>query len=245
MKIIALSLRAMSVCLVALSLIEPVLGQQEGHYSRIVDAHQGYWKLKTDYTIHGTWIYFFDSDSQLVYQESLPNQFIKLTPKNIRRLDQTLSRLVTNQLVASSISTSDLPYEVPKRLPRRRDPASASQASDQPSKQAPLTFQPQLYTPVGTASVHLLLANPTLERLTIQILSADNTSVYEHVTHLGDSRHHLNLSGMPAGAYQIRIKSATQQYQQPITLTYGLNEAIVQIRGDNELPTSKLVTSHK
>lgn len=221
------------------------LAQEDGYYSKGIDNVGGYWKLKTDINLHGTQIRFYSADSQLVYQESLPNQFIELNARNIRRLDQALARLLDNRLVASTLSTSPIPFEdhqQPVKTETRKSAKSSMILQGQPTEP---DFQVQLFTPTSVPAVHLVIANPTRERLRITILSADNTPVYEHITHLGESRHHLNFDNMPAGSYQIYVQSTTQQYQLPVTLSYGQYNAVVQINGKALWQTPEQTLSRK
>ncbi|CAN5270849.1 hypothetical protein BH09BAC4_BH09BAC4_07300 [soil metagenome] len=221
------------------------MAQEDGYYSKAIDNDKGYWKLKTDMNRHGTQIRFYSADSQLVYQESLPNQFIELTPRNIRRLDQALARLLDNQLIVSTVPTSELPVDKQKRFVKKAERKAVKPNPIRQHQPAELDFQVQLFTPTGIPAVHLVLTNPTLERLVISIRSVDNTVEYEHITHLGDSRHHLDFTGMPVGSYQIWVKSSTQQYQQPVTLSYGQHEARVQMNGKEPLRVVEPLISRK
>ncbi|RIV20491.1 hypothetical protein DYU11_20815 [Fibrisoma montanum] len=205
------------------------LAQTSGQYAPVNAQHKGHWSLKTDPAIRGTIIRFYGSDSQQIYQESLPNQFIKLSPKNIRRLDQTLARLVDAQLVASAVTVSNLPvvYSEPTgqapALSAARSKAGARLALDASS------LRVQCYVPAAKPAVHLIVVNPAEERITIQLLSAENKVVYEAVSWEPGRRFQLDMLGMPEGTYQVRVKGATQQYQQPVTLNYGSQKAVVQI----------------
>ncbi|GAA4455789.1 hypothetical protein GCM10023189_24060 [Nibrella saemangeumensis] len=211
--------------------------QHNGYYTQAAEPARGYWNLKTDHTIRGTLIRFYNGDSQLVYQESMPNRYIKLTSANTRRLDQTLARLVDNQLVASAVAVSGIPVTCSEPVTRRSRPKPATAEPEVTNTPDATGGRVQWYTQAAKPSVHLVLVNPTQERLTITVLGEDHTAVYEHITHLTASRHHINLAGMPAGTYQIRVKSATRQYQQPVTLSYGSRDALVQLMG-TDWPTA-------
>jgi hypothetical protein len=215
------------------------LGQPEAYYSKNGERANGYWRLKTDMAVYGTQIQFYSADSQLIYQESLPNRFIELNSKNSQRLDETLARLLNNQLVASSVPTSKLPFLEVKPMNRRKDKQSINADSVSESKSAEKTFQVQFISPSAKKAVHLVITNPTMERLVLTIRSVDNTVVYEHITHLGNSRHHLNFSDMPPGIYRIQVKSAGRQYQQPVRVVYRNEEVVVQSQEKELLWDSK------
>lgn len=237
---------ALRVSLVVLFLANgTAIAQSVDYYAPIPRIAKAYWDLKTDAGFHGTLVRFYAADSQLVYQESLPNQFIKLTPQNIRRLDQTLDKLVANQLIVNRIPISELAMVEPQRVTHTAEKSPARSGSAGADAQHELRFATQYLTTAGTPVIHLLLANPTRERLVISILSADQSVVYEHITHLEGSRHRLNFDGMAPGHYQIQVKSSTQQHRQPVTLIYGLQEAVVLI---NDLPPTQVspqLISHK
>jgi hypothetical protein len=214
--------------------------QTEAYYSKPDKNESGYWLLKTDVEFYGTRIQFYSADSQLVYQEALPNRFIVLNSKNIRRLDQTLARLLDNQLVVSSVFTSKLPFEPAIRRSNRKSTELLTKDSNH---SAETSFNARFLTPLNQSKIHLLLDNPMSERLTISIVSSDNTPVYQHITHLETSRHHLNFDGMPSGTYQIWVKSATQQMHRPVVLNYGQDRVTLHIK--EPFPASKYITLSK
>lgn len=214
--------------------------QPEVYYSKPDKIENGYWLLKTDVEFYGTRIQFYSADSQLVYQEALPNRFIVLNSKNIRRLDQTLARLLDNQLVVSSVFTSKLPFEP---TIRRNTGKSTQLLTEDSTNSVETSFNARFLTPLNQPKIHLLLANPTAERLTINIISSENTTVYQHITHLETSRHHLNFEGMPPGTYQIWIKSATQQTHRSVVLSYGQDRVTVHLK--EPFPASKYITLSK
>jgi|GEM_PF-6970579 len=193
-------------------------GQTSGYYANEAGAPRAFWSLKTDYAIHGSVIRFFSADSQLVYQETLPNQFIKLTPQNVRKLDQTLARLVENQLVAQNVSVSPLPTD-PAAL---RKSAAEPQITNAPTGTflANPAFRVECHLPEDRPALHLLIQNTGPERLVLQVRARDRSLVYEHTTRLASSRHHINFSGMPAGIYRLSLKSLTGSYQEEILVNY-------------------------
>ncbi|RRB11512.1 hypothetical protein [Larkinella knui] len=92
-----ISFRQVAVCVGGLLSACSTFAQTDVYYQ----SH--HWQLHTDAISQSTVVAFYDNHNQLIYQETLPGKHIRLTKKNIRRLDQTCSLLATNQLIASTI----------------------------------------------------------------------------------------------------------------------------------------------
>jgi hypothetical protein len=204
---------------------------------------KSFWNIKTDATINGTVVRFYTADSQLVYQESIPNHYIELNSRNIRRLDQTLAHLVDNQLVAATITTSELrgaetPATESSRVQRRRMREAVTNPAD-------LAFKVQSFALEAKPAVHVLVNNPARDRLTIRVLSAENKTVYETICQMNASRHRLNFTGMPSGTYQIEVKSSTQRYSQPVTVGYAAKNEYVQLENERPQQETNPVASRK
>ena len=202
------------------------LGQYDEYYAKTGEAPRGYWKVKTDYATRGTLVRFYDADSQLVYQESLSNQFVKLIPANIRRLDQTLARLVDKHLVSASLETSELTAD--PRKPRR--PASARAETDgkaaTPEDSPASGLSVRFLSSSTKPGVYLFLSNPALERVVISIRTDGNTLLYEQITRAPVDHIFLNMSGLLAGTYQVRVVSATRQAAQAVAVSYSSRAAV-------------------
>src|SRR5437870_2600633 len=86
----------------------PLFAQGEDYYSAKVQASGAYWRVKTNAQARHTTIQFFNAKQELIYQETLAGQYIKLSERNARLLDSTLHRLVTNRLLGDQIKTYSL-----------------------------------------------------------------------------------------------------------------------------------------
>jgi hypothetical protein len=200
--------------------------QDDRYYAKGGEARRGYWKLTTDADTRGTLVRFYDADSQLVYHETLPNQFVRLTPANLRRLDQTLARLVSNRLVASSIETSELPQDTrsPKRTANAGLPPDAMPPTPAKSAASGLAVS-FLHPGSGKPGVLLYMNNPAHEKVTISIRSEENI-LYEQVSRMATERIFLNMSGMPAGNYEVHVVGQTIKARQKVHIDYNARTSV-------------------
>jgi hypothetical protein len=101
-----------------------------------------HWRVHTDPNSLTTTVHFFDADQHLIYQESLPGKYFKLTEKNARKLDRILAQKLSQELIASSVKLSELNKET---LPARK----------------PGAFIPKLYSPATAWNCQTLIKNQT------------------------------------------------------------------------------------
>lgn len=166
------------------------------------DSSRGYWRLKTQAATRSTLIQFFGGNHQLLYEEILPEKWVKLSRKNQKQFDELLAQLLDNQLVTSRIKTEILPptpvETVPPSVPVKSTPAPYS---------ASTTAAYQVHAYVNSSGkLYLIVNNPDRLRYKISVVGQGNRSLYEEFTNHNQYRRKLDLSALLQDSYQVLVQ---------------------------------------
>lgn len=154
------------------------------------DSSRGYWRLKTQPASRNTSIQFFGPAGQLLYEENLPEKWVKLSRKNQAQFDQLLDQLRRNQLLADRIKTEPLPPTPTEPAPRR--------ITDRPNMSAYYPSSIAAYRVHAyvnpTGKLYLFVDNPDRLRYKISVVDQQDRALYEEFTNLVKYRRKLDLS---------------------------------------------------
>jgi hypothetical protein len=174
-----------------------------------VDSSRGFWRVKTQAATRSTLVQFFGPYRQLLYEEKLPEKWVRLSRKNQRQFDRLLAQLTANQLVTSRIKTEDLPptpeLPVPSVGPARlnlhphADPTVAS-------------YQLNVYVAQAN-KLNVIVVNPDRLRYKITLVNARGESLYEEFANSSRYRYRIDISALSQAVYQVIIRIDNQ----PIT----------------------------
>ncbi|UFH57148.1 hypothetical protein [Spirosoma sp. KNUC1025] len=170
------------------------------------DSSKGYWRLKTLAASRSTLVQFFGPAGQLLYEENLPEKWVKLSRKNQKQFDQLLEQLLANQLLSSRIKTELLP-PTPVLPTRAR---TTIRTSDSPNATS-ATYRVHAYVnPSG--KLYLIVDNPDQLRYKILVADQQNRPLYEEFTNHEQYRRKLDLSALPNNAWQVTVQIDKKPY---------------------------------
>ena len=181
------------------------------------DSTQGYWELKTLVDTRMTVIRFFDPNRRLLYQESLPEKWVKPTPRNRRQFDRLLQELMAQRLVTTRIKTERLPT----LLPEARLPLPEPGADSKPNalgKETPYTISAYVNQ---SGKLRLLVESPLRERYKIELTDERGNLHYQEFNNLTHYRRWLDVSALGSGSYSLLVRIAGQDFR------YALNNGRV------------------
>jgi hypothetical protein len=159
------------------------------------DSARGYWRLKTLATTRSTMIQFFGPGDQLLYEEIMPEKWVKLTRKNQQQFDQLLAQLLNNQLLTSRIKTESLP-------PTPDEPA-ANRVAVRAAGSSSTSGAYNVHMYVNQAGkLYVIVDNPDRLRYKISLVDQHNRLLYEEFTNHDQYRRRLDVSALPLTAYQ-------------------------------------------
>ncbi|GAB3951146.1 hypothetical protein GCM10028805_30680 [Spirosoma harenae] len=172
-----------------------------------IDSARGYWRLNTQATTRSTIVQFFGTNRQLLYEEILPEKWVKLTRKNQRQFDQLLDHLVANQLLTARIETEPLP-------PTSAEPVLATSPrlnTAENSASAISSYRVHAYiNPNG--KLYVIVNNPDRLRYAIKVVDQHNQSLYEEFTNLERYRRKLDVSSLTQHSYQVVVRIDNKPY---------------------------------
>lgn len=160
---------------------------------KVANINRGYWQLKTQATTRSTVVQFFGPSSKLLYEEILPEKWIRLTPKNEKQFDRLLKQLLANQLLGSRITIEDLPPTptLVKSLQKAVGPKAA-----EPADSAAQPYLVHAYVN-PTGRLYMIVDNPTRLRYSVKVVDQRDRSLYEEFTNHDQYRRKLDLSALP------------------------------------------------
>ncbi|GAB3922116.1 hypothetical protein [Larkinella terrae] len=180
-----------------------VLAQDVAYYENSKPNPSGYWEVSTDYRTSGTAIRYYNPEQQLMHQEVLPNKLVKLTKRNVRRLNAALTSISLQKKEPSNVKTVALPTDNEDarvaRTRRKMMHAERLASSEGISARVVPTSDGD------NAILKLFIYNPHEERLRIDILTAKGNTVCQEFSKNFQQYHRFNLSYMPSGDYRVKI----------------------------------------
>jgi hypothetical protein len=156
-----------------------------GHLTIEPDSSSSYWRILTDAESRTSRVQFFKNDSELLYQEELPEKWIKQNRKNRRNLDKLLSDVLANQLIIKTLKTETLPY-----VPRR---SSSVTSGLQPGDSSNSQYAIKSYiNPEG--KLYVIVDNPEQMRYKIEIIDGRAKNIYQEFSNIDHYRRRLDIS---------------------------------------------------
>ncbi len=181
------------------------------------DSTQGHWQLKTLVDARMTVIQFFAPNRKLIYQESLPEKWVKPTARNRRQFDRLLKELMGHRLVRTRIKTETLPtllHESRLSVPQ----TGADRKQDTPSEATAYT----VHAFVNQAGVlRLLVDSPLRERYKIELKDKRGNLHYQEFNNLAHYRRQFDVSALGSGSYSLVVRIADRN------IRYELNNGRV------------------
>ncbi|QIP16254.1 hypothetical protein G8759_28250 [Spirosoma aureum] len=166
------------------------------------DPDRGYWRLKTQAATRSTLVQFFGTNKQLLYEEILPEKWVKLSRKNQKQFDQLLAQLLANQLLADRIKTEPMPPTPVEPVPPR---VTARSNRSQYYSSTMAAYRVHAYVN-STGKLYLIVDNPDRLRYKILVADQNNREVYEEFTNHNKYMRKLDLSALPYDSYQLIVQ---------------------------------------
>ncbi|GAB4028716.1 hypothetical protein [Spirosoma koreense] len=168
------------------------------------DSTQGYWRVYTDYATRTTYVSFYASRHELLYQEKIKDRYVNLSKRTIRQFDDLLMRLVNHNLVVNQVKSYDL-------LASNQWIASSPSEKTRTESEDRVPLSVGLHRPmvnlklVNPGQLLLTYRNPAGEQLLITI--ADDSFHYLYKNQSKEKEHAglINISHLPTGIYRVGV----------------------------------------
>ncbi len=174
----------------------------------------GRWRLHTDAATRTTVVAFYDDRDRLIYEETLPNRHVRLSRRNIRRLDEACARLVARQVVASAVASA------------RIDPG----LSEHPEPTGPrAALRPGLLPDSAVAGLrtNLIPANGKITvffshsgdgPVQLLLLDPQDRPIYKEASRRPVYRRSIDLAQLNRGEYRLIIASRQYRYSYRLSI---------------------------
>ena len=180
-------------------LVAQACDHKADHYS--LDSTKGYWRIKTHIATRATGIRFYAPDHRLLYEETLPEKWVKLTRRNQHQFDKLLAQLIANQLLASRIKTETLPTLLPE--PTITAESTLSGTVTNPLETTEWTVHAFINQ---SGKLRVLVDNPANRQYSIELVDKAGRSLYREYTTNNRYRRWLDLSELVKDTHNLTIR---------------------------------------
>jgi hypothetical protein len=204
-----------SFSLVLFLLLSITVTAQDIHYRDPHNPGKGYWLLFTDAANKTTRIKFFNANQQLLYEEVITDGFIKLTDRNIKKINQTFDQIAGKTMVVKKVKSELLTSSDFKDLSNRNSLKRRNNLEESTiSKENPATgLLVHTYQIANKADYYLTIKNPNQERVFIYIFNKINQNVYWEKIQKISYRRKFNWEGMENGEYSLVVCTADKKFK--------------------------------
>lgn len=168
------------------------------------DSSNAHWRILTNAATRHTQVQFFGPDQQLLYEEALPEKWIKQNRKTQKQLDKLLSQILANQLLIARLKTEDLPPKLPDPVP-----AYLNASQDSSSNSASYSVHANIN---AEAKLYIVVNNPDRFRYKIEVLDHMERSVYKEFTSHDHYRRRLDVSPLPGDSLRVIVDINNQRF---------------------------------
>jgi hypothetical protein len=181
---------------------------QEAHYRDPNNPGKGYWQIYTNAQTRSTSIKFFDSQKYLLYEEVIPGKYIKLTNRNINRINQTFDQITQNNLVVSKIKSDQLPANHTRKSAVGEKATHRNNNQNGGSKITLNTFKIP-----NTTKLHLTFQNPNRERIKIYLMNDAKQIIYDENVNRNYYNRNLDFAGLHPGKYMLVLTTTNRKFR--------------------------------
>lgn len=220
-----------------------LFAQTTSYYETRKTTPSGYWDVFANLQEHQTSIRYYGADQQLLHQEVLPNQLVKLTRKNVHRLNAALVKICQNELVSSNVRGVAMPatLEHPRLIreqKRMMDLQRRASSMDVAARVIPSND--------GGAGFKVHVYNPHQERLRIDVLKANGQLVAQHFDQSVQRYLRFNMESMASGEYKVCISKVREKkpvVENLISLGRQPSRSFITIKTETPKDTNALVSA--
>lgn len=203
----------------------PAWSQGPINYIDAANPNQGYWKLHTDHSSRNTIIRLYNNDNELVYEETMPGQYIKLTDKTVSQINETLQLVASNKLILSKVKTYSLAdsYRSPETLAEELPALVPAEVSKEYAR-----VGLSIYTLKTPRKLIVRYTNPTRRRLMVGLRDESGRLLFSEYTNNEQQSFKIDMSDLKMGKYTVSIASpyAKDNFRHTRLVTLGPDASI-------------------
>ncbi|QMU29666.1 hypothetical protein [Adhaeribacter radiodurans] len=184
----------------------PVLGQ-ERQYRDPLQPEKGHWQIQTNPAANTTVIQFFDGQNQQIYQEKMTGKYIRLTDRNIAKINQLFDQIASKTIVLAQVESEPLSSPAFRKLAFQNNKKQSWRENE--SSASPLNVAASLkvhaFQIYNTDKVELNFRNPDQKRVIIQVFTQDRYSIYKEITREIDYKRSFDFTAIGYGKYKLVV----------------------------------------
>lgn len=188
---------------------------QDVHYRDPQDPSKGHWLLFTDPATLSTRIQFFDANKHLLYEEVLSDKYIRLTERNINRINQAFDLITQNNLVLTKVKANPLSPVSNNQAFSRRNPAHRYPGQPNASSldNAGSNIKLHTFKIANTCKFYVIFQNPDQKGIRIQLKNEVGKILFTELVNSATYRRKFDFAGTLAEKYTLVVTSRDRKYR--------------------------------
>jgi hypothetical protein len=197
----------------------------QGYLALDADSSGAYWRILTDVKSRNTQVQFFGKGNELLYQEDVPEKWVKQNKRTRRRLNKLLADISANKLVIARLKTEVLPPEPAKS----KEPPLLESVEHDTSRTSY-----RIHVSINSAGkIRVVVDNPESLRYKIEVADYRDRVVYQEFTSHDHYRRHIDISSILGDTAQVILSIDKKRFVyhiegEKIRNAYKVNAVIAQ-----------------
>lgn len=176
---------------------------QERQYRDPRQPEKGHWQIQTDPAANYTLIQFYDGQNQPIYQEKITGKYIRLTDRNMAKINQLFDQIASKTIVGAQVASEPLRSAAFRKLTAANHRKQSWQEKE--SRASSLELKVRAFQIYETDKVALHLRNPDQKRVIIQVLTQDGQTVYKEISRDIDYKRNFDITALGYGKYKLVV----------------------------------------
>ncbi|MCF0075378.1 hypothetical protein LZD49_33175 [Dyadobacter sp. CY261] len=195
-----------------------------GYLTVDADSSGSYWRVLTDAKARNTRVQFFGNDRTLLYEEEIPEKWVKQNKRNRRWLNRLLTDISANRLIVSRLKTEQLPAEPTRSaVPAPTGITDHGNAKDSYKVHVAINSE---------GKIRVAVNNPESLRYKIEIADYRDNIIYQEFTSIHQYRRHIDISPVMGDTAQLILSIDKRRFVYKIRReekrsSYTVNPVIV------------------
>ncbi|GAA4401030.1 hypothetical protein GCM10023187_14800 [Nibrella viscosa] len=190
------------------------------NYVDPANPSRGYWRLHADRHARSSVIRLYRGADELIYQETIPGQYLRLTARTTSQINTMLSLVVAHKLVLSDFKEYDFPSGSADPMATEAVPTAVPAEINR--DYAAVEVVAHLIKPTGKLLVRC--DNPARRRLDIYLRNQSGHNVYAESMNLDKYSRRIDVSALKAGQYSLHIISPDKTFEYTRQVIIGLRD---------------------
>ncbi|QMU30048.1 hypothetical protein [Adhaeribacter radiodurans] len=192
---------------------------QNVHYRDPYNPAKGYWKLYTDAATRTTSVKFFDVNHHQVYEEVIPEKYVKLTDRNINKINEAFDQVTRNHLIQAKVKSNALPLGPPQQSVQENSTTHFNHKKVNARAFSDSGIILNNFKYAGSTNYCVLYKNPERKSVNVSLIDEQGKVLYSEYESIAEYRRVFDFRGLYPGVYTLTVATSDHKYKYTEQLT--------------------------